>query len=129
MPNILPNSSVVYTSVLTHGITQLGLRSHPAWSPTPEAITTTLPFFRSDQPVYTTSLLRPTHGWGAHMVDSQILGTWTWSDCRLHINCLELKAVILALHLRVTVLLILGHQVMIYSFKLGTKPSTKSFRN
>ena len=57
-----------------------------------------------------------TQGWGAHMGDSQILGTWTWSDCRLHINCLELKAVILALHHQVTVLL--GHQVLIYGFKL-----------
>ena len=31
-----------------------------------------------------------TQGWGAHMGDSQISGTWTHTDCKLHINCLEL---------------------------------------
>ena len=35
-----------------------------------------------------------TQGWGAHMGDSQISGTWTHTDRKLHINCLELKAVI-----------------------------------
>ena len=38
-----------------------------------------------------------TQGWGAHMGDSQISGTWTHTDRKLHINCLELKAVIHAL--------------------------------
>ena len=38
-----------------------------------------------------------TQGWGAHMGDSQISGTWTHTDRKLHISCLELKAVIRAL--------------------------------
>ena len=36
-----------------------------------------------------------TQGWGAHMGDSQISGTWTHSERKLHIFCLGLKAVIL----------------------------------
>ena len=34
-----------------------------------------------------------TQGCGAYMGDSQISGTWTPQDHKLHINCLELKAV------------------------------------
>ena len=34
-----------------------------------------------------------THGWCAHMGDSQISGTWIPLDRELHINCLELEAV------------------------------------
>ena len=145
VPNILPTSSVVYTSVPVHGITQLGFRSHPSGSFIPEAITT-FSLVRSDQPVYTiasieslptysgsgrtflTSFLtsgipiRPvqaeftiftdasTQGWGAHMEDSQISSIWNYSDSRLHINTLLLKAVILILHHWVSVLR--GHQVM-----------------
>ena len=45
------------------------------------------------------------------MGDSQILGNWTHLERKLHINCLDLKAVILALRPWVTVLW--GHQVMI----------------
>ena len=50
-------------------------------------------------------------GWGAHRWDSQISGTWTHSDRKPHINCLELKAVIHALQHWAQVLQ--GHQVMI----------------
>ena len=50
-----------------------------------------------------------THGWGAHMGDSQISGTWTPLDRELHISCLELKAVGAALHHLASVLQ--GHQV------------------
>ena len=53
MPNILPNFSVVHSSVPVHGVTQLCFRSAP------KAIITTFSFFRSDKPVYTTALLRP----------------------------------------------------------------------
>ena len=121
VPNILPNSSVLYISVPTHRITQLGFRSHPTGSSIPEGITTTFSSFMSEQPLYTialTNLLRhwqdlsllttgipirsfqveftifmdtSTQGWVAHMGDSQILGTWTHSDRKLHINCMELK--------------------------------------
>ena len=52
-----------------------------------------------------------TQGWGAHMGDSQILGIWTHTDRKLHINCLELKAVVCALQHWAPVLQ--GHQVMI----------------
>ena len=38
-----------------------------------------------------------TQGWGAHMGHSQISGTWTHTERQLHINCLKLKAVMLAL--------------------------------
>ena len=59
-----------------------------------------------------TILRTPLHRAGdAHIEDSQISGIWTHSDHKPHINCLELKAVILALHHWVTVLR--GHQVMI----------------
>ena len=50
-------------------------------------------------------------GWGAHMLDSQISGTWTRTDRKLHINCLELKAVVSALQHWAPVLQ--GHQAMI----------------
>ena len=52
-----------------------------------------------------------TQGWGTHMGDSQISSTWTCTDHRLHINCLELKAVVSALQRWAPVLQ--GHQVMI----------------
>ena len=38
-----------------------------------------------------------TQGWGARMGDSQISGFWTLTDRKLHISCLELKAVVCAL--------------------------------
>ena len=52
-----------------------------------------------------------TQGWGAHMGDSQISGTWTPLDRELHINCLKLKAVGAALHHWAS--LLQGHQVTI----------------
>ena len=74
-------------------------------------------------------------GWGAHMGDSQILGTWTRTDCKLHINCLELKAVVSALKHWAPMLQ--GHQVMIatdnstvvsYINKQGGTPSPTLLR-
>ena len=59
MPNILPENLVAHRSVPIYGITQLGLGSHPTGSSTLEAITTTLSFFRSDKPVFTTVAFRP----------------------------------------------------------------------
>ena len=52
-----------------------------------------------------------TQGWGVHMGDSQIWGTWTSTDRKLHINSPELKAVVPALQHWAPVLQ--GHQVMI----------------
>ena len=52
-----------------------------------------------------------TQGWGAHMGDSQILGFWTLTDRKLHINCLEIKAVVCALQHWAP--MFQGHQVMI----------------
>ena len=52
-----------------------------------------------------------TQGWGAHMGDSQISGTWIRTDRKLHINCLELNAVVSALKHWAPVLQ--GHQVMV----------------
>ena len=50
-------------------------------------------------------------GVGRHMGDSQISGIWAHTDRKLHINCLELKAVVCALQHWAPVLQ--GHQVMI----------------
>ena len=59
----VPNSSlenfVVNRSVPIHGITRLGLMSHPTGSSTLESPTTTLSLIRSDEPVYTTMSFRP----------------------------------------------------------------------
>ena len=59
VPNILPDSFVIQRSVPVHGITQLGLRSHPTGSITHEALTTILLFVRSDKTVYSTMSFRP----------------------------------------------------------------------
>ena len=57
---ILPNSFVTQRSVPpVHGITQLGLRSHPTESVTHETLTATFSFVRSDKLVYTTVTIRP----------------------------------------------------------------------
>ena len=69
--------------------------------------------FQADFKIFTDA---STQGWGAHMGDSQISGTWTRTDCNLHINCLELKAVVSALQHWAPVLQ--GHQVMIATDKL-----------
>ena len=50
-------------------------------------------------------------GWGAHVGDSKISGTWTLTDCKLHISCLEFKAVTFALQHWAP--LLQGRQVMI----------------
>ena len=67
--------------------------------------------FRRFQAEFTIFRDAYTQGWGAHMGDSQISGTWTHTDRKLHINCLELKAVVSALQHWAPVLQ--GHQVMI----------------
>ena len=64
--------------------------------------------FQADLTIFTDA---STQGWGDHMGDSKISGTWTRTDRKLHINCLELKAVIFALQHWAPVLQ--GHQVMI----------------
>ena len=64
--------------------------------------------FRADLTIFTD---KSTHGWGAHMGDSKISGTWTLSDRKLHINCLEFKAVMFALQHWAP--LLQGRQVMI----------------
>ena len=64
--------------------------------------------FQADFTIFTDA---STQGWGAHMGDSQISGTWIRTDRKLQINCLELKAVVSALKHWAPVLQ--GHQVMI----------------
>ena len=64
--------------------------------------------FQADFTIFTDA---STQGWGAHMGNSQISGIWTRTDRRLHINCLELKAVISALQHWAPVLQ--GHHFMI----------------
>ena len=50
--------------------------------------------FQMDLTIFTDA---SNQGWGAHMGDSKISGTWTLADRKLHINCLEFKAVVFAL--------------------------------
>ena len=64
--------------------------------------------FQGDFMIFTDA---STQGWGAHMGDSQISGTWTRTDRKLHINCPEFKAVVSALQHWAPVLQ--GYQVMI----------------
>ena len=66
---------------------------------------------RSFQADYTIFTDAPNLGWGVHMGDSKISGTWTLIDRKLHFNCLELKAVTCALQHWAP--LLQGHQVMV----------------
>ena len=66
---------------------------------------------RPFQAEFTISTEASTQGLGAHMGNSHIAGVWTRSECKLHNNVLELKAVILALQHWVAVLQ--GHHIMI----------------
>ena len=138
-PSILPQGTKLFSSVPPYGFAQLGLRSYPSGSFVPETHSTSFSFVRSDKPVYATAPIRPCGpcqptaamagptfsylrnptiftdasnlGWGAHMGDSKISGTWTLIDRKLHINCLVLKAVTCALQHWAP--LLQGHQVMV----------------
>ena len=76
----------------------------------PNFLTSGIPIrtFQADLTIFTDA---SNQGWGAHMGDSKILGTWTLTDRKLHINCLEFKAVTFALQHWAP--LLLGRQVMI----------------
>ena len=76
----------------------------------PRFLTSGIPIrtFWADLTIFTDA---STHGWGAYMGDSKISGTWTLSDYKLHINCLEFKVVTFALQHWDP--LLQGHQVMI----------------
>ena len=62
----------------------------------PRFLTSGIPIctFQAEFTIFTDT---STQGWGAHMGDSEISGTWIHTDRKLQINCLELKAVICAL--------------------------------
>ena len=76
----------------------------------PHFLTSGIPIrpFQADYTIFTDA---SSQGWGAHMGDSKISGIWTRIDRKLHINCLELKAVTCALQHWAP--LLQGHQVMI----------------
>ena len=76
----------------------------------PRFLTSGIPLrtFQAEFTVFTDASMQ---GWGAHMGDSQISGTWTHTDRKLHISCLELKVVFHALQHWAQMLQ--GHQVMI----------------
>ena len=76
----------------------------------PPFLTSGIPIrpFQVDYTIFTDA---SSQGWGAHMGDSKISGIWTRIDRKLHINCLELKAVTCALQHWAP--LLQGHQVMI----------------
>ena len=76
----------------------------------PHFLTSGIPI-RPFQADYTILTDASNQGWGAHMGDSKISGIWTRIDRKLHINCLELKAVTCALQHWAP--LLQGHQVMI----------------
>ena len=56
----------------------------------PHFLTSGIRPFQADYTILTDA---SSQGWGAHMGDSKISGIWTCIDRKLHINCLELKAV------------------------------------
>ena len=58
-PSILPQSTNLFSSVPSDGVTQLGLRSYPTGSFVPETSSTSFSFIRSDRPVYATASIRP----------------------------------------------------------------------
>ena len=62
----------------------------------PRFLTSGIPIrlFQADFTIFTDA---SSQGWGAHIGDSKISDTWTLTDRKLHINCLEFKAVTLAL--------------------------------
>ena len=62
----------------------------------PRFLTSGIPIrtFQADFTIFMDSSMQ---WWGAHIGDSQISGTWTPTDRKLHISCLELEAVIRAL--------------------------------
>ena len=67
-----------------------------------------IPPFQADYTIFTDA---SSQGWGTHMGDSKVSGFWTHTDRKLHINCLELKAVMHALQHWAH--LLQGHQVMV----------------
>ena len=76
----------------------------------PHFLTSGIPIrpFQADYTIFTDASSRV---WGAHMGDSKISGIWTRIDRKLHIICLELKAVTCAPQHWAP--LLQGHQVMI----------------
>ena len=76
----------------------------------PRFLTSGIPIraFQVDFTIFTDA---SNQGWGAHMGDSKISGTWTLTDRKLQINCLEFKAVTFALQHWAP--LLQGRQVMI----------------
>ena len=62
----------------------------------PHFLTSGIPIrpFQADFTIFTDA---SNQDWGAHMGDSKISGTWTLAERKLHINCLEFKAVTFAL--------------------------------
>ena len=59
LQSIDPVFPVISSSVCIHGVTQVGLRSHPAGLFAPETTTMTFQLHGSDQPVCSTSQVRP----------------------------------------------------------------------
>ena len=100
----------------------------------PRFLTSGIPIrnFQADFTIFTAA---SNQGWGAHMGNSKISGTWAPSDRKLHINCLEFKAVMFALQHWAP--LLQGHQVMVatdnltvvsYVNKQGGTPSPTLLR-
>ena len=79
------------------------------WIPLPRSLHPHLQWWLKEDNVLTGQLLHPIQhalqiftdaskeGWGAHLNEFIARGTWSLPESKLHINCLELKAVFLAL--------------------------------
>ena len=116
-PSILLPCTTLYSSVPAHGVTQLGLGSHPSGSLVPDTPSTSFSFIRSDRPVYVTASVRSS---GPCQPPTALAGpTFSYlrnpsphvSGRKPHISCLELKVVFHALQHWAQMLP--GHQVMI----------------
>ena len=59
-PSILPQSTILFSSVPAYGVTQFGLRSYPSGLFVPETSPTSFSFITSDRPVYATVSIRPS---------------------------------------------------------------------
>ena len=59
-PSILPQSTILFSSVPAYGVTQFGLRSYPSGLFVPETSPTSFSFITPDRPVYATVSIRPS---------------------------------------------------------------------
>ena len=116
--DIFPTNSIISRSGSIHGFTHLGFRSYPSGSFVPEAVTMSFSFFRSDEPFFITTWIRPVDPCQltsvvAGPIFSYIRNPNQTIPGRFHASSISvvIKAVIAALRHWVSVLQ--GHKVLI----------------